>query len=282
VTAVAAYAIREALRRRVFVVIAALTAIFLLLYALGVTLVFDELEGRGTVGAELLEDRALVGGTMTGIAMFAILFLGVVLAVFLTMATIGGDAERGLLQPLVARPIGRNALLAGRFLAAVAVCAAYVAAVYVVVVLLTHAAGGWWPDRPVTPALALIGAIAIMIALALLGSVHLSGSANGIAIFMLFGAGLTAGLLGQIGDALESDRLERIAGVASWALPSEGLYQAGLSELTADTGGLTGAVINLGPFGGAEAAGPPLLLWAAVYLCGVSALASWGFARRDL
>ncbi len=54
--------------------------------------------------------------------MFATLFLGSVLAVFLRLSAVRGDAERGLLQPLVVRPVGRTALLAARFLAAAAVC----------------------------------------------------------------------------------------------------------------------------------------------------------------
>ena len=45
--------------------------------------------------------------------MFATLFLGAVLAVFLTLGAVRGDAERGLLQPLVVRPIGRTTLLLG-------------------------------------------------------------------------------------------------------------------------------------------------------------------------
>ena len=72
----------------------------------------------------------LTGSTLLGLAMFTTLFLGCVLAVFLTLGAVRGDAERGLLQPLVVRPLGRTALLAGRFAAAAGVCAAYVAAVY--------------------------------------------------------------------------------------------------------------------------------------------------------
>ena len=37
---------------------------------------------------------------MLGLGMFAILFLATVLAVFLTLGAVRGDAERGLLQPL--------------------------------------------------------------------------------------------------------------------------------------------------------------------------------------
>ena len=60
--------------------------------------------------------------------MFATLFLGAVLAVFLTLGAVRGDAERGLLQPLVVRPIGRTTLLLARFAAAAAVCVVYVVA----------------------------------------------------------------------------------------------------------------------------------------------------------
>jgi hypothetical protein len=99
---------------------------------------------------------------------------------------------------------------------------------------------------------------------------------------MTYGAGLTAGLLGQIGQSLESDRLEDIAEVVSWLLPFEAIYQGALNALTADTGGIAGVVIELGPFGGGHAAGPGTLVWTAAYLVGVSALAVWGFRRRDL
>ena len=55
-----------------------------------------------------LDPRALAGATILGLAMFGTLFLGVVLAVFLTIGAVRGDAERGLLQPLIVRPLGRR------------------------------------------------------------------------------------------------------------------------------------------------------------------------------
>ena len=93
---------------------------------------------------------------------------------------------------------------------------------------------------------------------------------------MLFGAGLTAGLLGQIGEALGSRTLDRVADIVSWVLPFEALYQAALSAITADTVGFTRLAIDLGPFGGAEAAGPLLWPWAVLYLAAVVAPPSRG------
>ena len=99
---------------------------------------------------------------------------------------------------------------------------------------------------------------------------------------MLFGAGLTAGLLGQIAEALNSDSLGDVAQIATWALPFEALYQAGLADLTVDTVGYARLAIDLGPFGGAQSAGPDLWLFSLAYLAVVGALAVAAFARRDL
>jgi hypothetical protein len=41
-------------------------------------------------------------------------------------------------------------------------------------------------------------------------------------------------------------------------------------------------VLQLGPFGGSEAAGAGLIAWAFAYLLGVLALAAFVFSRRDL
>jgi Cu-processing system permease protein len=214
--------------------------------------------------------------------MFATLFLGTILAVFLTLGAVRGDAERGLLQPILVRPLRRRTVLLGRFAAAAGVCAVYVIVVFLCTAVITWAFSDWWPDRLLLPALQLAAAVAILAALSIGGSVVLASTANGIAVFMLFGAGLTASLLGQIGEALGSHTLDRVSTIVSWALPFEALYQAGLSELTQDTVGFTRLAIDLGPFGGAEPAGALLWPFAVAYLVAVGAVSAAAFARRDL
>jgi len=282
VRVVVGYALQESLRRRVFGVVVVLTALFLALYGYGASLAFDGTSELETTGDGVVESEVLTGSTMLGLAMFSILFLGAVLAVFLTLSAVRGDAERGLLQPLVVRPLGRTQLLAGRYAAAATVCTAYVLSVYFAAMLITGLVGGWWPDRVLGPGVALAAAVCVIAALTLLGSVYLSANANGIAVFMVFGAGLAAGLLGQIGEALNSNRLERIADVASWLLPFEALYQSGLHDLTADASGFTDVAVQLGPFGGAQGASALLWPWAVAYVLLVGAAARRGFMRRDL
>jgi Cu-processing system permease protein len=277
---VARYALRECVRRRVIPVVLVLTVLFLALYTLGAEVAFREVDDFA--GENPVDEQVLTGSTLFGLAMFTTLFLGAVLAAFLTLGAVRGDAERGLLQPLVVRPVGRTSLLLGRFGGAAVVCAAYVAAVYTASLLVTGITGGWWPDSPVLPGLGLVAAVLVIAALSLLGSVFLSATANGIAVLMLFGAGLAAGLLGQIGDALSVDTLETVAQVSAWLLPFEALYQDGLDALTEDVRGVTGVVVRLGPFGGAQEGGPLLWVWTLGYLGLVGLAARTAFARRDL
>jgi ABC-2 type transport system permease protein len=277
---VARYAMQECVRRRVIPVVLVLTVLFLALYTLGAEVAFREVDDFA--GEDPLDERVLTGSTLFGLAMFTTLFLGAVLAAFLTLGAVRGDAERGLLQPLVVRPVGRTSLLLGRFGGAAVVCAAYVAAMYTASLLITGITGGWWPDSPVLPGFGLVAAVLVIAALSLLGSVFLSATANGIAVLMLFGAGLAAGLLGQIGDALSVDTLETVAQVSAWLLPFEALYQNGLDALTEDVRGVTGVVVRLGPFGGAQEGGPMLWVWTLGYLGIVGFAARAAFARRDL
>jgi ABC-type transport system involved in multi-copper enzyme maturation permease subunit len=278
VRAIAALGFQEAVRRRVFQIVALLTVLYLVLYALGVWQAFEEAHGE----IKGINARIVVGATLLGLNMFGTLFLGAILAVFLTLGTVRGDAERGLLQPLLVRPVARWTLLVARFASAAFVCGVYVILVFLLAACITWKLGGWWPDRVRVPALSLAAAVAILCALSLAGSVFLSSTANGIAVFMVFGAGLLAVLLGQVGEAFGSATLRNVGTIASWLLPFEALYQSALSALTADTVGATRFAINLGPFGSAASFGPLLWPWAVLYVVLIGMLAVRALARRDL
>ena len=282
VAVIVGYGFREAVRRKVFAVVVVLTVVFLVLFYLANHFVFRDIASITPPRDVHVDTRTFAGAFLVGLAMFATLFLGIVLAVFLTLGVVSGDAERGLLQPLVARPVGRSTLLLARFLGAGVVCVAYVLGVYFASLAITGLTGHWWPHRVAWPGIELAAAVLLVIALSLLGSVVLSATANGIAVFMLFGAGLVGGLLGTIGHALGSHTIKHAAAITSWVLPFEALYQDGLRMITENASGLTGFLLQLGPFGGAYVHGWGIRVWSAGYLCVALALAVLAFSRRDL
>jgi ABC-type transport system involved in multi-copper enzyme maturation permease subunit len=281
-TAIVLYGLRESLRRRMFAVVLVLTLLFLSLYAWGAHEAFKDTRNFVGPGQANLNSDQLAGAIVFGLAMFATLFLGAMLAVFLTLNVVRGDTEAGLLQPLVVRPIGRTQLLLARFVGAAGVCVAYVLAVYLASVAITWWAGGWKPDRLFSPGVELAAAIVVVSAIALAGSVFLSPIANGIGTLMIFGSGLMAGLLGEVGHAINSQKLQHVSRIAWWFVPFDALYEDALHRLTVDTTGFAKFVLELGPFGGSHRAGTPLLVWSALYLVLVLAAAVRAFSVRDL
>jgi Cu-processing system permease protein len=279
---IAGYALRESMRRKIFLIVLLLSVAFLALYGVGVWRAFRDTNAFVPPDQLGLDPAVVTGATVLGLAMFATLFLGTVLAIFLTLGVVRGDAERGLLQPLVVRPVGRSAFLLARFLAAAGVCALYVALLFTIETVVTGLIGGWWPDNVVEAGAEIALAVEVVVGLSLLGSIFLSATANGIAVFMVFGGGLVAGLLAQIGRAIGSETLRSIGRWASWALPFEALYQDGLHVITSGSTGFERFALELGPFGGSAGGGVGVVIWAVVYLILVGAIGLASFARRDL
>jgi Cu-processing system permease protein len=270
--------LREARRRKIFLIVPIMSLGFIAIYAIGNYYAFRDASGiSGSV-----DTRSLAGATLVGLSMFVSLFLGSALGIFLSFSLVRGDAEVGTLQQLVVRPLARRGVLIGRFVGASLICATYVLIMYALSVGVIGIVGDWWPDPLFAPGVTLALGVCVVIALTLLGSCFLTALSNGIVMFMLYGAALLAGLLGQLGNALNSVGLETTARVVSRLLPFEALYQAALDKLTAGTTGLARVIVQLGPLGGAEPGGPGLTLFVGGYVAAVLALAIRVFERRDL
>lgn len=277
---IARHTFRECSRRRLFIVVPIATVAFIGLYTLGNHFAFQS--SGGLASSRFVNRHALTGASLMGLSMFVTLFLGSSLGIFLSFSAVRGDAESGMLQQLVVRPVARSGLLLGRFIGAALVSATYVAFLYTASVLITGVIGDWWPESFLLPGLSLLGGVLIVIALTLLASAFMTALPTGIVMFMAYGAGLLGGLLSQLGEALDSPTLKTVGRATSWVLPFEALYQAGLDLLTRGATGLTRVIVQLGPLGGAEPGGRTLVLYVVSYVALVGAGALLAFSRRDL
>jgi Cu-processing system permease protein len=276
---IARLALQEAVRRRVLTVVGVLTIASGALYLVGCLTLRHHLEGlpQFNQNGQL---EPLVPATLLGLASFGTLFLGSVLAVFLTAGAVRGDVDRGLVQPLVVRPVGRGIYLAGRAVAAGTVACGYVLVVSGVATLITKVIFTNLPPSAWTVIPPLMVAVFVVTMLTLLVSCLLSTVATGISVLMAYGAGLVAGLLGEIAKAFTARTLSDIANGVSYLLPFEALYRDSLARLS--PAGPLGQLVQLGPLGGAQNGGIGLWLYTLVYVSGCAALAVWAFARSDL
>ncbi len=81
VAVIVQYALREALRRKVFAVVVILTVVFLVLFWLATHFVHGQLDQITPPSDVLVDSRTFAGAFLLGLSMFATMFLGVVLAV---------------------------------------------------------------------------------------------------------------------------------------------------------------------------------------------------------
>jgi Cu-processing system permease protein len=278
VLVIARLALQEAIRRRVLLVVAILTAGSGILYFVGCLSLKHHVGGALELDNGIL--KPIVPATLLGLASFATLFLGSVLAVFLTASAVRGDVDRGLVQPLVVRPVGRSSYLAGRALAAITVSGFYVLAVSAGATLITRLLFSNLPPKAWEVMVPLVAGVCLVTMLTLLVSCVLSTVATGISVLMAYGAGLVAGLLGEIGRSLGATTLSHIADAVSYALPFEAMYRDALNRLS--PGGPLAQLVQLGPLGGARSGGIGLWFYAIGYVAGCAALAAWVFRGSDL
>ena len=180
----------------------------------------------------------------------------------------------------VVRPVGRNAYLGGRALAAAVVSGGYVLVVSLFATILTRVMFDNLPPSAWSVIPRLLAGVLVVTAVTLVVSCMLSTVATGISVLMAYGAGLIAGLLGEIGKSLGAHTLARIAEIVSWALPFEAMYRDALQRLSPS--GPLGELVQLGPLGGADSGGVGLWVFTAAYIVGCGLLASWRFGRSDL
>ncbi len=273
--AIAVFAFREAVGRRLVATVAVLSLCFLGLYALALH------EWSVNVGfhqVPALQQAAATALLLMGL--YAASLLCALLAIFAAAGAISGEVESGVLQAVLARPVRRGTVVLGKFAGFGAMLLVYALALNGAVMLVDRLA----LRAPVPHPWAVLAVLCLepelLLALTLLGSTFLSTLANGASVLLLYGLGTIGGLFEQVGVLGGSHALLEIGVVTSLFIPSDALYRRAASLASAGFGAL---VLRLaGPFGAAAAPGPAIVAYAVLYAALALALAVWRFSRRDL
>lgn len=272
---IVASSLREFTRRRVVHAAVVLALAFVALYLLGTWLLFHHSPGASGNSAE-------VAPTIFGLAVFGLHFLASALAIFLTVSTVSGDADSGVLQQVLARPVARGTYLAGRFLSAWMLTVGYIVVTGTCIVAISGWMAHWTPSGlPVAMSL-LVASTATTCMLSMLASIWLGAAANGIVMFMVVGLGMFGGVIQQIGAGVGSSSLRSLGSWVTRCVPAEALYQGALWTVSRDVDGVAGFVLRLGPFGGAQPVTGELVAWVAGYMAVICAVAVVAANRRDL
>lgn len=274
VAAIAAFTCKEAVRRRLVLVGATLTVGFLVLFGF----ITHALSAQ-TAANPVMAAAGHVAGAMVGVYL-ARSFSGL-LAILVAVGAISSDLESGALQSVLVRPLPRYHIVVGRFLGYAAMMVAYTACLQGLVLLLAHVVGGSDIQHPLAVVALLCLEPLMLVALTLAGSTFLPTLANGAVAVLLYGAAVIGGFLQQLTALGAPPALARIGLITSILLPADATYRRAFAVAARPVAAI---VLKrfMGPLGAAVAPGWWLIVYGAVYIVAMVALACWVLSRRDV
>lgn len=284
---IAELSLREAMRKRLVLVLLLLTAAFLGFYLFGVFKLEATLDQRALEAG--LEERSVTGAANLPVVyaamfgMYLVYFLGALMAVLSTVGAISGDVESGVMQSILARPIRRAQLVLGRWLGFTAVNVLYVSLVSGALLGGVWLITGFLPPAPLLAVGLILLAITLITALTVLGSTLWTTLANGIGVFVLYGVGFAGGVLASIGTFAASPTLVTLGRLANTLMPTNALWLGASYHLQPDVLRQLGDMTRgANPIFSSTPIAPGLVLWAVLYALAAVLVAMWRFSRRDL
>lgn len=282
VSLIAAFTLREAVRRRLVVAVLALTVVYLALYFAGALLVVERFRARALEVGGSGGMPELPAATLLLFGMYVMNFLASLLSVLAAVGSVSGEIESGTILALVSKPVTRAQLVFGKWLGLAAAVSAYVTIASAALMAGSARITGFSPpDAPRAVALLVLSAL-VLLGLSVLGSAVMPTLANGVLMFMLYGLAWIGGLLGVVGVATDTPALATLGRVTSVVMPSDALWKGASYHLQPPQMLAVQSRGGGNPFAGVEPAGAWLVAWAVAYAAVAVVLAALALRRRDL
>jgi len=226
--------------------------------------------------------------TMTSVLLILIAylfsFLLAMAAVFIAAPTLSNDIETGVLLPVLARPLSRGAILAGKGVALAIVIAAYAILTGACEFAIVNAATGYVPPAPAASLAYLALSGIVMTAFALLLSTRMSALGASIVAVVAFIIVRLGGIAQNVGMYYDNETVRHAGTLTQLLLPSDAMWQSALFRL--EPAGMVAAMSDAhvwpGPFFTTAPPPPAMLVWTCAWIVAVALLAARSFALRDL
>ncbi|MEK3714955.1 ABC transporter permease subunit [Paenibacillus sp. FSL P2-0089] len=284
---------KEMLRKKVMLLTLLLTLVFLIAFWFVADTVGTNDQGAGTLGnGSGLFMQYMNGAFILSLGFFFGAFVIAFLAIFSSFSVIAGEAEQGVMQALLPRPLPRWKWYLGRWLGFVTLGTIYALILFTAILLITSAHANVPRDAVVLAKSFLLFAsvVPLLISVSMLGSGLFSALGNGVFMTMLYGAGFLGGMVDKLSGSLrlEDDGLKvlnNLTGMISMIMPADTLQRRMTVELfslqdmngmlSMDSGALS--LMNFNSF-----PSNTFVVYAAIYTVVIFGLGLLRFQRKDL
>ena len=218
----------EARSRKVVLAAVIFGFAFLIIFGIGFYFIFTETATPASNAFSRNSLRLQQSAGLTFIIMaglYAVNFLVVMMAVLMPIDTLSGDIRSGTIQTLVTKPLRREAVVIGKWLAFWFILFFYLLLMAGGVLLIVRIIASYVvPNAIIGVALIFLEATVLM-TLSILGGTRLSTLANGVTILGLFGLAFIGGWLEQIGTLFGNVAAQNFGIITSLLVPTESLWQ---------------------------------------------------------
>ena len=266
----------ETRRRKIALAALICGLLFLAVFASATYFGFRHAAAQG--GAANMVEMRIVSAILTVAGLYVVNFLVTAVAILLPIDSLSGEIGSGVIQTLASKPVDRAAIVVGKWLAYLAMTAAYLALLGGGVVLTMRFVADYQAPAVLVPmALMLLGA-ATMLSITIAGGVRFSTITNGIVAFGFYGVAFIAGWMEQIMAIFQNTTAVHVGTIVSLLSPTDSMWRRAAYELQP----LSTVVLENGPFGVASVPSGAMIGWAMAFTVIVLAFGAWLFRRRAL
>jgi ABC-type transport system involved in multi-copper enzyme maturation permease subunit len=284
VLVIARLTVQEASRRRLLLALVILTLIVVGFSAWGFNKITTVRRGDGSLPSSA--EVALLSSQLLIVVTFMYSGVLALSAAVVAGPLISNEVESGLLLSILARPVRRSEVVVGKWLGLAVLVAIYAAGSAFLELVAVNWATGYLPPHPIE-LVVYVGAEGLaLLSLGLLLSTRLSGITGGVIALVAWLMAWIAGVVGDIGTALQNQAIQNVGTVSHLLLPTDGLWRGAVYAMEPDAFlaalRAAGTVARANPFAAVDP--PPLqfLAWVVVWFALMLSLSIWSFRTREI
>jgi len=269
--------LREIARKRIFLVGLVLSVLYLALFALAL---HYSVKGIRTEGVGLMMAKEMGYQFMCLGWYLSTLVIGALMTI-IASGSLATEMETGTILGLASRPLGRGAILAGKFLAYLLTGVLYSIVLMLSIALMcSHVFALMLPIKGLLLGTAIFLLFPLLLlAVTFLGSSGLGTMATAVTAFLLFSLAIVAGFIEQIGAFIHNANLITIGIIGSLIMPGDAVYRLAIHHAGGELG--ISPIAGFGPFGTASLPSSWMLLYTVIYIVILLILAWRSFVGRD-
>lgn len=237
--AIAAASLKEALRKKILILVAALTFVYLTLFGLITHFAVQDLARAGTLNTVNALDIA------SNIVSFLGFYFSSMLVAFLTImisvGSISSEVESGVIHSIITRPIKRASYVLGKYLGLGILAISYsiflfAAIISICTIFKLPIVNTIEPIKIIKGLLFFTLEPIAILSLSIFGSAAFKTLSNGIFVISIYILGLIGGVMEVIGSMLQNQSLVNLGIISSLISPFDIIYRQMLSSMFENIG----------------------------------------------